>query len=86
MRNSIWNDKDRSSHGPYFGWLETMVPTYGNTINIKTMAYENGAGAIPNIQVFEEDHPLTNDQREGITFDKAQEKIQTILAKLHKDS
>jgi hypothetical protein len=86
LRNSIWNDQDRSTHGPYFGWLSTVVPTYGDTINIKTMAYESDAGAIPSIQVFEEGHALTNDQQSGITFEQAKEKVQEILAKLHKDS
>jgi hypothetical protein len=63
-----------------------VVPTYGNTINIKTMAYESEAGAIPSIRVFEEDHPLTNDQQKGITFEQANEKVKAILAKLHNDS
>ena len=86
LRNRIWNDGNRADHGPYFGWLETAILAYGNTINIKTMAYEGEAGSIPAIEVFEEDHPLTLDQQNGITFEQAKEKVQTILAGLHGDT
>lgn len=85
LRNTIWDDSDRQKYGPYFGWLQTMVPTYGDTINIKTMAYENEPGVIPTIQIIEDRHQLRIDQETGITFQNAKERVQQILAEWHKD-
>jgi hypothetical protein len=63
LRNEIWNESNRIEYGPYFGWLQTTVPTYGNTLNIKTAAYENEAGLIPTIKVFEDLHPLKTENQ-----------------------
>jgi len=84
LRNDVWHDDDRTKHGPYFGWLQTIVPTYDQTINIKTMAYENEPGLIPTIKVIEDLHPLKTDQEKGITFKEALEKVQIIMANSHK--
>lgn len=61
LRNEIWNEPNRTGHGPYFGWLQTVVPTYGDTLNIKIIALENEAGLIPTIEVIEDFHPLRTD-------------------------
>jgi hypothetical protein len=84
LRNQLWNDPNRIEQGPYFGWLNTIVPTYSNTLNIKTLAHEVGPGLIPNIEIIEENHSLMIDQQEGITFEKAKQKVQEILSDLHK--
>ena len=84
IRNDLWNDPARVDHAPYFGWLQTVVLTYNGTINIKTVARENEPGLIPSIEVIEEDHPLRNDQQNGITFKTALEKVQQILKEWHK--
>jgi hypothetical protein len=84
LRNDIWNDANRTKHGPYFGWLQTLVPTYEGTLNIKTMAYENEAGLIPSIKIIEDLHPLKTDQDTGITFELAVAKVQSIMADLHR--
>lgn len=84
LRNDLWNNPLRINQEPYFGWLQTRIPTYENTINIKTMAYENEPDFIPTIEVFEENHPLTNDQQHGLTYEIAINKVQEILKGLHK--
>ncbi len=83
IRNNLWSDPNRINQQPYFGWLQTIVPTYGNTINIKTIAIEQEIGLIPNIKVVEENHPLTIDQQNGITFKVAVEKVEAILKGYH---
>ncbi len=83
IRNTLWNDAARVEQPPYFGWLQTTIPTYGNTLNIKTIARENEPGLIPTIEVIEENHPLTLDQQNGITFDIAKQKVQEILKDQH---
>ena len=70
-RSQLWDNPDRVNEEPYFGWLQTTVPTYGDTINIKAVATENEVGLIPAIEVIEEGHPVAIDQRNGITFEKA---------------
>ena len=82
-RNELWNDAERVNEEPYFGWLQTAIPTYGNTINLKTLAIENAVGLIPTIKIIEEGHPLTVDQETGITFDKAMEIVGAILTSGH---
>lgn len=83
-RNTLWNDPRRIEEKPYFGWLQTTVPTYGNTINIKTIAIENEVGLIPTIEIIEEEHPLAIDQKNGIALDRAMQIVDVILNQLHK--
>jgi hypothetical protein len=83
LRNEIWDNPERINQEPYFGWLQTVVPTYGDTLNIKTLACENEVGQIPAIQVIEEDHLLALHQKNGITFKQAVEKVDRILKQFH---
>jgi hypothetical protein len=83
IRNSMWKDPERVQNTPYFGWLQTVVPTYRDTLNLKTIAREQEVGLIPNIELIEEGHPLTLDQRNGISFDAAAHKVASILKGLH---
>jgi hypothetical protein len=83
LRIDNWRNPERAATGPYFGWLQTLVPSYGDTLNIKAMAFENGLDEIPRIEVFEENHPLTLDQKQGITFQKALSIINEIMRKEH---
>jgi hypothetical protein len=82
-RNELWNSPERINEEPYFGWLQSTIPTYGDTINLKTIAIENEPGLIPTIRMTEEEHRLTSDQQTGITFEKAMEIVGTILANGH---
>ena len=83
-RIDLWEDPDRVNEPPYFGWLNTFIPSYGNTINLKTITQETELGAIPHIIMTEESHPLTIDQQNGITMDKALDIISDALAHNHK--
>ena len=83
-RMDLWEDPDRLKEEPYFGWLQTRVPTYGNTLNIKTIAIEQKVGVIPEIKSMEEGHQLTNDQNNGITYTRAVEIVDEIMRQQHK--
>jgi len=85
-RMDLWEDPNRTGQEPYFGWLQTIVPTYGDTINIKTIAIEQAVGLIPEIQMIEENHPLTIDQEQGITYKKALEIVDKILKEQHQNN
>lgn len=75
----FWEDPLRVNEEPYFGWLNTNIPTYGNTINLKMIAIEQEVGYIPDIMVTEENHPLKLDQERGISMDKALDIVHKIL-------
>lgn len=83
-RMDLWENPDRVKAEPYFGWLQTTVPTYGNTINVKTIAQEQEVGLIPEIISIEEGHRLTIDQQNGITYKKAVEIVDAIIRSQHK--
>jgi hypothetical protein len=83
LRNTLWNEPDRINQDPYFGWLQTTIPTYGDTLNIKTIAREAEVGLIPYIEVIEDEHPLLHDQQNGISFENAVSKVQQILKDQH---
>jgi hypothetical protein len=85
-RNDLWENPQRVNEKPYFGWLQTIIPTYGDTLNLKTVALENEVGLIPTINMIENEHPLTVDQEKGITFDRAMEIVGFILTSGHKST
>lgn len=83
IRMDLWEDPKRVNQVPYFGWLQTIVPNYGNTLNIKIIAIEQAVGLIPEIKVIEENHPLAIDQGNGITYKKALGMVDKILREQH---
>lgn len=83
VRMDLWEDPNRVNQEPYFGWMQTDVPTYGKTISLKTVAIEQEMGFIPEIKMIEENHPLTIDQENGITFDKAVAIVDQIMKIQH---
>lgn len=84
LRNDLWNDPHRVAQRPYFGWLQTQIYPYQDTLNIRTVAHEQPVGYIPIIEVIAEDHQLFYDQQNGITLSDATERVQILLAKKHK--
>jgi hypothetical protein len=80
---NLWEDTKRTKEEPYFGWLQTTIPTYGDTLNIKTIAIEQEVGLIPKIKSIEEGHRLTIDQENGITYKRAVEIVDEIIRKQH---
>lgn len=79
MRMDLWESPERIKEESYFGWLQTNVPTYGETLNIKAIAIEQGIGLIPEIKSIEEEHLLTKDQANGITYKRAREIVDEIM-------
>ncbi|MBV6880836.1 DUF2199 domain-containing protein [Epilithonimonas ginsengisoli] len=82
-RMDLWENPNRVNEEPYFGWLQTNVSTYGETLNIKTIAIEQNVGLIPEIKSIEEGHLLTIDQENGITYKRAVEIVDEIMKYQH---
>ena len=84
-RNDLWANPNRIKEPPYFGWLQTIIPTYGNTLSIKTKAHEEPVGFIPELKILDEDHPLYADQKNGISLQKAFSIVDEIMQEEHKN-
>ena len=62
----LWETPVRESEPAYFGWLSSQIPGYPWTVNIKALVHTQAVGVRPLIELVEEGHELTRDQREGI--------------------
>ena len=63
---------DTADIGPFFGWLCTAVRTYApTTAGLKTRARFRGNNQRPTIELEPTAHPLSVDQRSGITVARA---------------
>ena len=71
-----WTGPDRVDTKPYFGWLCTAVPSYPDTMFLKTMVYQRPVGMRPSIELEPTDHPLAVHQRDGVN-------TQTLLELFH---
>lgn len=71
---------DSDKIGPFFGWLSTHLDFYDeDTINLKTMAHFRGNGLRPTIEIEPSNHPLSLDQKNGISLEKAWEIVHFYL-------
>ncbi|GAA4356485.1 DUF2199 domain-containing protein [Hymenobacter saemangeumensis] len=77
--NEVWNDPERVDEPAYFGWLQTQLPGYSDTLNIKTWVHTQELGSIPLIKVFEEDHQLTLEQQNGIKWQRVMELVESAM-------
>jgi hypothetical protein len=60
--------------GPFFGWLCTEIKYYAlSTLDLKTMTHYRGGNLRPFIEVEPAEHPLSQQQQNGITLDQAWE-------------
>ncbi len=75
----LWNDPGRVKEPPYFGWLNTQLPVYPDTLSLKTLAHTRPVGIRPLIELEPTDHPLAIEQREGITMARVREIAEKIL-------
>ncbi|XAM00705.1 DUF2199 domain-containing protein [Phycisphaeraceae bacterium D3-23] len=65
-----WDDADRASDSPYFGWLCSEVPCYPSTMHLKTSVQSELPGRVSRITLEPTDHPFSRDQADGITIDR----------------
>lgn len=62
---------DRRSHiGPFYGWLNTSLSLYPNTINLKTRVRLRDGFVRPSIELEQNGHPLAIEQRDGISRER----------------
>ena len=69
----------REKEPPYFGWLNTRLPAYPDTSTLKVNVHTLEVGKRPMIEVQHIDHPLSFDQRDGITTERAENLAKQVL-------
>ncbi|WP_289137848.1 DUF2199 domain-containing protein [uncultured Brevibacillus sp.] len=64
-----WEEEGREKElEPMFGWLSTSLSCYPDTtLHLKTLVYTRPVGVRPYIELESTDHPLSIEQRTGIT-------------------
>lgn len=64
---------------PLFGWLNSLLPTYPDTLNLKTNVHIQRVGLRPLIELEPTDHPLALEQRNGITMERVRDIAEQVL-------
>jgi hypothetical protein len=77
--SKLWEKKGREGEPSYFGWLSTTLPVYPETLNLKTAVITREKGVRFRIDLEPTDHPLSIEQREGISWERIQEFAEMIL-------
>jgi hypothetical protein len=73
-REQELNDKpERVKEPPYFGWFANRLWQYPDTLNLKCNVVTRAPGERPAILLEPSDHPLSVEQREGISLNRFQE-------------
>ncbi|MGH9759625.1 MAG: DUF2199 domain-containing protein [Blastocatellia bacterium] len=75
----LWNDPARVFEPAFFGWLSTNLPGYPQTLNLKALTHSQAVGQRPLIELEPTDHPLSVEQRNGITMDRVKEIAEMML-------
>jgi hypothetical protein len=76
--SELWRQAGRETGSAFFGWMNTALPIYPDTINLKTMVHMQPVGHRPVIELEPTNHPLAVEQREGITLRRVREIAETI--------
>lgn len=75
----LWESEGRECEPPYFGWLQSTLPYESSTMNLKTKIQTMPLGERPNILLEQSIHPLSIEQRTGITMIRAQQLAEAAL-------
>ena len=76
---SIWISEGREKEAPFFGWLNTALPGYPDTVNLKAQVHTRPVGMRPYVELESTDHPLAVEQRTGITLERVQQIAEVVL-------
>ena len=74
-----WEAADRASDPPYFGWLSSPIGSYPDTRHLKVSVQSRPPGWTPLFTIEHSDHPLSVDQRHGISMDQWHAQIHQLL-------
>jgi hypothetical protein len=75
----LYSEPRRAQHGPFFGWLNSHISLYPDTLNLKTMVHLRDDLTRPFVELEPTDHPLAVEQRAGITLDRVRVIYETMV-------
>lgn len=75
----LWEQEGREREPPYFGWLQSALPYEPTTLSLKTSVQTSPVGERPIVTLEATDHPLSLEQRHGITMVRVQEIVEAAL-------
>jgi len=75
----LWDVKLREHEPPIPGQLASDIPLYPGTLSLNCNIVMKNAGKRPSFELGLTDHPLANEQRNGITLDRVKEFAAVIL-------
>lgn len=75
----LWEREGRESEPPYFGWIQSALPYDPTTLSLKASVQTSPAGERPIVTLEAIDHPLSVEQRHGITLARVQEIVEAAL-------
>ena len=75
----LWEQPGRESQPLYFGWLNSLLPGYPSTFNLKVNVHTRPVGERPFVEVEPTDHALAIEQREGISWKEAYARVERLL-------
>jgi hypothetical protein len=64
---------EQGSLGPWFGWFSNRLRGYPETFNLKCQVHPQNGRNRPWLELEPNDHPLTKESSEGISFDRLME-------------
>lgn len=70
---------DEIQEGTYFGWFQSRLPYYPNTLNLKSSMHLRSGRQRPWLELEHTDHPLAQDYHHGISWEKAIEIAQIAM-------
>ncbi len=69
--SELWDTPGREKEPPYFGWLGSVIPGYEHAVNLALAVHTQSVGTRPFFRLHPQDHPLYQDQVDGISWDRA---------------
>jgi hypothetical protein len=69
----LWDDPKRVQEPPYFGWLSNSLPGYPDTRSLPLDVVTAELDKRPALALHDGEHPLIEEQRHGITIERARE-------------
>lgn len=74
-----WDSEGRENSEPFFGWLMTSLPCYPETLHLKTDVQTQPVGVVPLVILQPSDHPLVEEQQNGITMGRVHEIVHQVM-------
>lgn len=75
----LWHDPQLLNEPPYFGWISNSIGFYPQTLNLKANVRSRTLNERPYITLEPTDHPLSIDQRNGMTQERVREIVERVM-------